>query len=39
MRPLRGASDNPDRSPHYQCAFAARAAPGIHGSTPSSAHS
>jgi len=38
MWPLHGASDHPDHSPHYQCAFAARVAPGIHGSTPSSAH-
>jgi hypothetical protein len=38
MRPFRGASDHPDRSPHYQCAFEARVASGIHDSTPSSAH-
>jgi len=38
MRPLRGASDRPNHSPHYQCAFAAHPGPGIHGSTTSSAH-
>ena len=27
MRPIRGARNHPSRSPHYQCAFATRAAP------------
>jgi len=39
MRPIRGASNHPIRSPHYQCAFATRPGPGIHGSTTSTARS
>jgi len=39
MRPIRGARNHPIHSPHYQCAFAARAAPGIHASTASAARS
>jgi hypothetical protein len=39
MRPIRGAGSHPNRSPHYQCAFAARATAGIHASTASSASS
>jgi hypothetical protein len=37
MRPIRGASGHPSPLSHYQCDFTARLAPGIHGSTPSSA--
>jgi hypothetical protein len=37
IRLIRGAGNRPIHSPHYQCAFAARAAPGIHASTGSAA--
>jgi uncharacterized protein YkwD len=38
MRPIRGASCRPNRSPHYQCAFVVRSTPGIHASNTSAAH-
>jgi len=39
MRPFRGVSGRPDRSMHYQYAFATRPTPDIHASTTSDARS
>jgi hypothetical protein len=39
MRLFRGASGRPNRSVHFQCAFAARPTPDIHASTTSVAYS
>jgi len=38
MRPIRGASRRPNRSPHYQGAFALRPTPDIRASITSAAH-